>query len=218
MSLPLDPVYAILDGTVLASRGIALSTAAEALLDGGLRLLQIRWKETWTRSTYDEAVRIAAMCEKAGAKLVVNDRADIARLLQVGIHVGQDDLPPSAARTIAGSDCLLGFSTHNESQFRGGLKEPADYLALGPIYGTSSKERADPVVGISELARLRSLSDKPVVAIGGITLERALEAWHAGADSVAIIGDLYPAGCTATSIRNRASEWAGAAANEYRSR
>jgi thiamine-phosphate pyrophosphorylase len=214
----MEPVYAILDGPVLTARGIALATAAASLLDAGIRLLQVRWKESWTRDVYEEAGRIVGLCKNAGAALVINDRADIARLLGAGVHVGQDDLRPAEVRRIAGPDCLIGYSTHNPDQFRAGLAEPVDYVALGPIYRTASKRNPDPVVGLNELARLRLISAKPVVAIGGITLDRAAEVWRAGADSVAVIGDLYPPDCTPASIRNRASEWVSAAANEYCSR
>jgi thiamine-phosphate pyrophosphorylase len=205
------PVYAILDGPVLRARGVALAAAARSLLEGGIRLLQIRWKDNWTQAVYDEAIRIRDLSTDAGATLVVNDRADIAMLLNAGVHVGQDDLPPALVRNLMGTSAYIGYSTHNEQQFRAALTEPTDYVALGPIYGTASKINPDPVVGIDELKRLKTLSAKPVVAIGGITLERAPEAWSAGADSVAIIGDLYAPGCTPESIRHRASEWAKAA-------
>jgi thiamine-phosphate pyrophosphorylase len=213
--LPMQPVYAILDGRVLTARGIALAAAAAALLDGGLRLLQIRWKESWNHDVYAEAVQVADLCQRAGATLVINDRADVARLLGAGVHVGQSDLQPADVRRIAGPNCLVGYSTHNEEQFRAALSEPVDYVALGPVYGTASKDNPDPVVGLAQLARLRTVSVRPVVAIGGITLERAAEVWRAGADSIAVIGDLYPAGCTPASIRSRASEWMSTAADEH---
>lgn len=201
-------VYAILDGPVLGARGIALTAAAESLLDGGIRLLQIRWKDNWTAIVYDEALRIGRLCAQAGATLVINDRADVALLLDAGVHIGQDDLPPAAVRSMAGPNAYIGYSTHNETQFRAALSEPVDYIALGPIYRTASKLNPDAHVGVEELRRLRPLSAKPVVAIGGITLERAPEVWISGADSLAIIGDLYPPGCTPASIRHRAAEWA----------
>jgi thiamine-phosphate pyrophosphorylase len=212
--LLLHPVYAILDGPVLASRGIAIEDAAEALLDGGIRLLQIRWKADWTRGVYDSAALVAKLCSKAGAMLVVNDRADIAALLRAGLHIGQDDLPPQAAREVIGPYAMLGLSTHNEAQFLRATDEPVDYIALGPVYRTASKLNPDPVVGVDELGRLRALTDTPVVAIGGITLDRAREVWAAGADSVAIVADLYPPGCTAADILRRAREWT-TAANEH---
>lgn len=224
----MHPVYAILDGPVLGVRGIALADAAESLLEGGIRLLQIRWKENWTAAVYEEAQRIGRLCDETGAILVINDRADVAMLLGrarppgpprhgVGLHLGQEDLPTAAARQLA-PDLYLGRSTHNERQFREAAAEPVDYVALGPIYGTVSKPNPDPVVGTEELKRLRPLSDKPVVAIGGITLERAPETWRAGADSVAVIGDMYPPGCTPVSIRHRAGEWTKAAYEHHGNR
>jgi thiamine-phosphate pyrophosphorylase len=200
-------VYAILDGPLLRNRGLPLTGAASALLDGGLRLLQLRWKDNWTAGVWEEAKRIASLCTEAGATLVVDDRADVARLLAAGVHVGQDDLPPAEARAIAGPDAIVGFSTHNEAQFRAATAQPVDYIALGPLFATTSKANPDPVVGVAELRRLRALTNKTVVGIGGITRERAHEVWLAGADSVAIIGDLYPPDGSLTSIRARAAEW-----------
>jgi thiamine-phosphate pyrophosphorylase len=211
-------VYAILDGPMLTARGIGLVAAAESLLDGGLRLLQIRWKQTWTADVYAEARLIAALCRGAAATLLINDRADVAKLLGTGVHLGQDDLAPSEVRSIAGADALIGYSTHNEVQFRAATGEPVDYVSLGPIFETASKQNPDPVVGLAEFARLRPIGMRPVVAIGGITLDRAVEVWRAGADSVAIIADLYPPDCTPASIRSRASEWARTAADEHCSR
>ena len=207
----MHPVYAILDGPVLQARGVALSAAARSLIEGGIRLLQIRWKDNWTHDIYDEAAHVRDLCTEVDATLVVNDRADVAMLLNSGVHVGQDDLPPALVRKLMGPHNYVGHSTHNEQQFRAAMAEPTDYVALGPIYDTASKMNPDPIVGIDELKRLKSLSTKPVVAIGGITLDRAKEAWSAGADSVAIIGDLYPPGCNAASIRDRATQWAKAA-------
>jgi thiamine-phosphate pyrophosphorylase len=119
-----------------------------------------------------------------------------------GVHVGQDDLPPNEVRKIAGERLFIGYSTHNEAQLRAGDAEPVDYLALGPLFGTTSKENADPAIGVAELARLRPLSSKPLVAIGGITRKNAAEAFEAGADSVAIISDFL-----AGDWRQSIAEW-----------
>ncbi len=107
------------------------------------------------------------------------------------LHVGQDDLPPTAARTVVGDRAPIGFSTHNESQLRAAASEPVDYVALGPIFGTSTKENPDATVGIEELRRLRPLTDRPFVAIGGISRSNALQVRDAGADSLAIVADLF---------------------------
>jgi thiamine-phosphate pyrophosphorylase len=124
-------------------------------------------------------------------KYIVNDRTDIALMLGAdGVHVGQDDLPPSAVRAVAGDRLLIGYSTHNADQLLAADAEPVDYLAIGPIFATVSKENPDPVVGTTGLARLHALTQKPLVAIGGITRSNAREAMEAGADSFAVISDL----------------------------
>ncbi|MDZ4802664.1 MAG: thiamine phosphate synthase [Bryobacteraceae bacterium] len=205
--MSLSPVYAIVDGDVLARRGLDLVTAAEALLEGGVTLMQLRWKGHYSAQVYQQAVRIAELTREAGATFVVNDRADIAALLNAGVHIGQDDLPPADVRRVVGPDTVIGISTHNAGQFEQAIQEPVSYIALGPIYGTISKERPDPVVGITELALLRQAWQGPLVAIGGITRERAPEVWRSGADSVAIIGDLYPEQASKSSVRDRAEEW-----------
>jgi thiamine-phosphate pyrophosphorylase len=135
----------------------------------------------------------------------MNDRADIAKLLGAALHLGQDDLAPSDAREI--TDTVIGFSTHNEQQLRAGDREPVDYLAIGPIFRTSSKANPDPEVGIDRLRSLRPITRKPLVAIGGIKRENAAAVLDAGADAIAVIGDLYPEPCTKASLRARAEEW-----------
>lgn len=205
--MKLSPVYAIVDGGVLANRGLDLVSTTQALLEGGIRLLQLRWKFCYTGDLFEQARQMASLCAEAGATFVINDRADIALLLEAGIHTGQDDLTPADVRRVVGPEALVGVSTHNEEQFLAATEGPVSYIALGPIYGTVSKERPDPVVGTAELARLRPHWTGPLVAIGGITRERAQEVWQSGADSVAIIGDLYPENATVASVRNRAEEW-----------
>jgi thiamine-phosphate pyrophosphorylase len=128
-------------------------------------------------------------------------------LLDAALHLGQDDLPPADARRIMPSNRIIGFSTHNTDQLRAGDREPVDYLAIGPIFATASKQNPDPVVGIERLRALRPLTRKPLVAIGGITRKTAPSVFEAGADSVAIIGDLYPQPLTKASLRARSEEW-----------
>ena len=181
--------------------------AAEAILEAGARILQFRHKGFFSRDVFEEAKRIAALSRDAGALFVINDRADIALLLDAALHLGQDDLPPADARRIMPPGRIIGFSTHNADQLRSGDREPVDYLAIGPIFATGSKQNPDPVVGLEQLRTLRTLTRKPLVAIGGITRETALSVFEAGADSVAIIGDLYPQPRTKASLRARAEEW-----------
>ena len=203
----LPRLYPILDTGMLAERSCDVIAAAEAMLAGGARILQFRHKGHYSRQVFEEAEKVAELCRRAGALFVIDDRADIAILLDAGVHVGQDDLPPQDARRLVGPGRLLGFSTHNEAQLRAAAAEPADYIAVGPIFGTSSKEKPDPVVGVEELRRLRALETRPLVAIGGITRENALAVLEAGADSVAVIGDLLPAECNFKSMRERMEQW-----------
>jgi thiamine-phosphate pyrophosphorylase len=177
---------------VLDADRISAIPAAEALLAAGARILQFRHKSFFSQKAFEEASRIAELCRSAGALFIVNDRADIAKLLDAGLHLGQDDLAPQDARRILPVPNVIGFSTHNEQQLRAGDAEPVDYLAIGPIFATRSKQNPDPVVGLERLRTLRSLTRKPLVAIGGITRELAPKVFEAGADSVAIIGDLFP--------------------------
>ena len=200
-------VYPILDTETLAQHGMALDTAAAALLEGGAGILQVRQKGHWTRQVFESARQVACLCREAGAVLVVNDRADFAMLLEGGLHIGQEDLAPRDARKLIGPDALLGFSSHNLEQLSAAGGEPVDYVALGPVYPTSSKHNPDPVVGVDEVRRLRPLIEKPLVAIGGITRANAAGVLNAGADSVAVISDLVPQSPTARSLRERMEEW-----------
>jgi thiamine-phosphate pyrophosphorylase len=201
--------YPILDVATAQQREYAIVTAATEILDAGARILQLRHKGFFSRDIFAAIEEISELCRRAGATLVINDRADLVRMLvesgtRVGVHLGQEDLSPADTRRVTGPGVLIGFSTHNESQLRAAVSEPVDYLAFGPIFGTSSKQNPDPLVGLDELRRLRPLVSKPLVAIGGITRANASSVLEAGADSVAVIGDLFPTdGC----IRDRVKEW-----------
>ena len=203
----LPRVYPILDTESLERRDIALETAAAAFLDGGAGILQIRHKGHWSRGFFESASTVARLCREAGAALVVNDRADFAMLLEAGLHVGQDDLPPRDARHLMGPDAAIGFSSHNVAQLCAAGGEPVDYVALGPVFATASKRNPDPVTGVEEVRRCRSLIEKPLVAIGGITQENAVDVLRAGADSVAVIAGLLPDRSTAHSLRERMEQW-----------
>jgi len=207
LPMRLPRLYPILDTESLATRGISLEAAATAFLEGGAGILQIRHKSHWSRDFFEAAKRTARLCRENGADLIVNDRADFALLLEAGLHVGQDDLSPRDARKLMGPDAVIGFSSHNVSQLCAAGGEPVDYVALGPVFPTASKSNPDPVVGVDEVARCRALLDKPLVAVGGITRENALDVLHAGADSVAVIAGLLPEAATAQSLRQRMEEW-----------
>jgi thiamine-phosphate pyrophosphorylase len=205
MTLP--RVYPILDTQLLAAKRCTPETAARAWLDGGARIIQFRHKAQWARTTLEDAERIAGICRDYDATFVVNDRADMASLLDAGLHVGQDDLPPVDARRLIGENAFLGYSTHNSGQLDRAAEEPVSYVALGPIFGTSSKQNPDPVVGIDRLRECRSRCARPLVAIGGITRETARAVWAAGADSVAVISDLIPEQSTGANLRRRMEKW-----------
>ena len=211
MKMPKLPrVYPILDTESLARRAISLDDAAAAFLEGGAGILQIRHKGHWSRDLFAACRQVARLCREAGADLIVNDRADFALLLGAGLHVGQDDLPPREARKLMGPDAAIGFSSHSANQLSAAGGEPVDYVALGPVFGTASKQNPDPVIGVEEVRRSRALLDKPLVAIGGITLANALEVLRAGADSLAVIGGLLPpadAPAPVRALRQRMEEW-----------
>ena len=203
----LPAIYPILDTESLAARACPVQEAAGAFLDGGASILQLRHKGHWSRAGFEDARRIAELCRVYGAQFIINDRADMAALIHAGLHLGQDDLAPSDARTILGPGAVLGFSSHNADQLRAALAEPVDYVAFGPVFPTRSKRNPDPVVGLAELQKCRVLTSKPLVAIGGITRENAADVFAAGADSVAVIGDLLPESCSYQSLRKRMEEW-----------
>ncbi len=198
--------YPILDTATLEARSCSAATAASALFDVGIRVLQYRHKDDWTQRHFDEAKQLAQQCQDLGVLFVLNDRADYAKILRCALHVGQDDLSPVAARAVI-SDEILGLSTHNSRQLKFGDEEPVEYLSLGPVFSTGSKLRPDPVVGIEAFRKNRSLTAKPLVAIGGITLANARDMLDAKADSLAVISGILPPEANARSIRRRAEEW-----------
>ena len=207
----LPRLYPILDTGALERRGLSLVEAAAAMLEGGARMLQIRQKGPWSPRVFEDARAVASLCRQAGTILIINDRADIAKLLGAGLHVGQDDLAPTDARALLGDGAMIGYSNHSAAQLRDAATEPVDYVALGPIFSTSSKQNPDALVGIDALRRYRALVGKPLVAIGGITRQNARAVFDAGADAVAVIADLLPERATAADVRQRIEEWRGIA-------
>jgi thiamine-phosphate pyrophosphorylase len=207
MKASLPRFYPILDTGAVECAGLLIIEAATAVLDAGAGILQLRHKEHFDRRMFETSRQVAALCRKAGALFVINDRADMAVLLDAALHVGQDDLPAIESRALIGSGRLLGVSTHNEVQVVASNADPVDYVAIGPMFETGSKRNPDPVVGVGELSRLRRLTRRPVVAIGGIKRENCRSVLEAGADSVAVIGDLFPPGCSLIGLQQRAEEW-----------
>jgi thiamine-phosphate pyrophosphorylase len=163
------------------------------LLDGGASLIQLRDKEASGRELLDQAIACLKLTREAGATLIINDRVDVALTAGAdGVHLGQDDLSVDEAREILGEDKIIGVSTHSIDQFRAALETSANYIALGPVFPTLTKENSAPVVGLELVREARKLTDRPLVAIGGINLGRAPEVIEAGADCVAVISALYP--------------------------
>ena len=182
-------LYAILDTSYFRDAA-EMFAAAEELAAAGITLLQYRNKHGNARQMLDEARELRARLG-ANVKLIMNDRADLCVAAGFdGLHVGQDDLSPEAARRIIGPARWLGVSTHNPDQLAEADKTSADYVAIGPIFATSSKANPDPVVGLEGIRRARELTLKPLVAIGGITRTNARSVIEAGADTVAVISDL----------------------------
>jgi thiamine-phosphate pyrophosphorylase len=161
------------------------------LLAAGVRLIQLRDKQASSGELYASAQQIAECVRKVGGIFIVNDRADVARAVDAdGVHVGQEDLPVESARALVGPGKLVGYSTHVLEQVGQADRSTADYIAFGPIFPTVSKQNPDAVVGLAGLREARKATRKPLVAIGGITLENARAVIEAGADSVAVIRGL----------------------------
>lgn len=189
--LVLPRLYVILDASLLT---IPETDCAQRLADVGVRLLQYRNKSASAGDLLESAKHLSAKMIPRGVAFVVNDRADVADLSGAsGVHLGQEDLSVEEARAVMGEDALVGVSTHNREQFQQAAASSADYIAVGPIFSTATKANPDPVVGTELLRQLRPLSGKPIVAIGGITRERAAEVIRAGADAVAVISDILRA-------------------------
>lgn len=182
MPLALPRFYAIIERSIRPD--LSLGEIVRILTGAGVRLIQLRAKQATSRALLAETRQLLSLLP-AHVSLIVNDRADVAALTgAAGVHLGQHDLPPNAARHLVGPEKTVGISTHNEEQ----IEVPAaDYLAFGPLFATSTKSDAEPVVGCARLRNVRKLTDKPLVAIGGITPENAARAIEAGADSVAVI-------------------------------
>jgi thiamine-phosphate pyrophosphorylase len=192
-------LYAILDASpeFAGPSKFSILEIAERLAGAGVELFQYRDKQGSARKIQETSAALVERLSAAGsgARLIVNDRADVAAIVGAGgVHVGQEDLPVEAARKICGGAVWVGVSTHNLEQLRAADATSADYIAVGPIFPTGTKVNPDPVVGLEFLRAARSITRKPLVAIGGITVESASDVYRAGADSVAVIRDLMAAG------------------------
>jgi thiamine-phosphate pyrophosphorylase len=205
MKIVFPPLYAIIDASLLRT---SRPSFAKMMAESGVEILQYRDKHATSRQLFEvcsllsrELSALAQHLPRA-PRFIVNDRADIAHLVGAGgVHVGQTDLGVEQARDIVGLESWVGISTHNLDQLAAADRTSADYIAFGPIFPTATKEAADPVVGLDLLAQARKLTSKPLVAIGGITLERAEETYRAGADSLAVTRDLIAAADPAARAR-----------------
>ena len=183
---PATKVYPITDVRI---SGLSHADQVARLIQGGAKLIQLREKHLPPRDFFQQAEAAIKVARGHKALIVINDRVDLALALKAdGVHLGQDDLPVEAARAILGEKALIGYSTHNLAQALGARTLPIDYLAVGPIYGTSSKNDSEPTVGLESLLEIRGLvPDLPLVAIGGITAENVQTTLRAGASCVAVI-------------------------------
>lgn len=197
------PLYVICDETVCERAGWRVADYASACMQGGATLLQLRAKQATGRSMLAAAEAMVRRAEEVGARIIVNDRADIAALAGAhGVHVGQEDLGPAAVRRVLGAAALVGLSTHTPEQVARGLGEPVDYLAVGPVFETTTKATGYGAVGVEGVhAAALAVRQVSLVAIGGITLDRARDVIAAGAHSLAVVGDLLIHGDPAGRVR-----------------
>jgi thiamine-phosphate pyrophosphorylase len=208
MALSLPPLYPIVDADLAARFGWTAEGLAEAYLRGGARLLQVRAKGAGSADFLALCDTIVALARPFGAQVVVNDRADVAVLAGAdGVHVGQEDLAPEQVRRAFPALRIVGRSTHTPAQIAAAAREPVSYLAVGPVFGTVTKDTGYEAVGLHLVREARRAVGEggearvPVVAIGGITLERAAAVLAAGAASVAVISDLLATGDPESRVR-----------------
>lgn len=192
MKLDLPKIYPITDTRLT---NLSHAEQVEKLISGGARLIQLREKRASPKEFYEAARAAIEIARRSSVKIIINDRVDVALALKAdGVHLGQDDLPPAAARKILGEKAIIGFSTHSAAQAIEAIRFPIDYVAAGPVFATGSKENPDRVIGVQGVRDVRAaIGDFPLVAIGGIGAENFRACIEAGADSLAIIKSvLFP--------------------------
>jgi thiamine-phosphate pyrophosphorylase len=183
--------YPILDAGLLLRAGLSVESFARELREAGIRFLQYRDKDAADEVLLERATLLRRIFPPSDSRLILNDRVPLVLSAGYdGVHVGQDDLSPAEARALLGPEVIVGISTHGESQLVKAADSPVDYVAIGPVFATSSKQVPDPVVGLEGVRAARALTHKPLVAIGGITRANCAAVIEAGADSVAVISDL----------------------------
>lgn len=202
---PLSPLYVVLDAEVAERAGWSLVDLASACLSGGARLFQMRAKRESSARLLETARSISELAHQEDAIVIVNDRADVARVSGAdGVHVGQDDLPATAARILVGDRAVVGLSTHTREQLARAVLQPVTYVACGPVFETKTKATGYERVGLEMVRRAAAVSTRrtlPLVAIGGITLDTAADVIAAGATSVAVISDLLSTGAPEARVR-----------------
>jgi len=189
LNLALPKIYPITD---VSLAGISHGEQVGRLIAGGATFIQLREKHASPRDFFEAAKPAIEIARKNNVMIIINDRVDIARALGAdGVHLGQDDLPPNAAREVLGPDAIIGFSTHSVEQAIDAAGLPIDYIAIGPIFETKTKENPDPIVGLDGLAEVKkNIGNIPLVAIGGIDLDNVLDVLAAGADSIALVSTI----------------------------
>jgi thiamine-phosphate pyrophosphorylase len=204
-------LYAILDVDAISARGLTPLAVVDVWLDAGIRLIQLRAKGLSSGAFQELADQVVARAHAAGAQVIINDRADIAVLSGAdGVHVGQDDLTPAQVRPLVGANAIVGLSTHTDAQIAAALAQPVSYIAIGPVFGTQTKDTGYAAVGLEQVRRAASAARAaglPLVAIGGIRRANVASVVEAGADSVAVISDLL--GDSLAECASRARDWAG---------
>jgi thiamine-phosphate pyrophosphorylase len=200
-----SPLYVICDAEACDRAGRTLADFAAACIDGGATFLQVRAKGASSSWLLEATTAVVRRAQGAGTLVVVNDRADVARLAGAGgVHVGQTDLSPAAVRAVVGPAAFVGRSTHTPDQYEAAFGEPVDYVAIGPVFTTATKATGRDAVGLEGVRRAAARTAArglPLVAIGGITLERARSVRDAGAQSIAVISDLLATGDPAGRVR-----------------
>lgn len=198
--LKLSPLYPItLPDNIL---GLSHREQVKSYLEAGITLFQIRDKELEDRSYLKQLLECVSMAREKEAQLLVNDRCDLAVAARAsGVHLGQEDISPTIARRLLGPDAILGISTHNRLQFEEAQELPVDYVAVGPVFSTQTKEVGFPPLGAGFFQQIAPVKKHPIVAIGGITPSRAARLWEAGVDSVAVISDLFSTGNLISRLR-----------------
>ena len=200
----LPRLYAVVDVAVAATHGRDPVSLAHAYLAGGARCLQLRAPGVELGQLLEWSRTIVAAAERTAARVIINDRSDLTLMADAAVvHLGQDDLPVDAARRLLGPDRLIGRSTHDEAQVAQALEDSVDYVAIGPIFTTNTKDTGYEPVGLDAVRRTRAqVGTTPIVAIGGISLDKAPDVIAAGASSVAVISDLMGNGDPASRVRD----------------